>query len=156
MFSEFYLTYTQLTKEQINKEFTKACATGDVKAIKYLLTSSEIEHRADIGTDNHAGIIAACMNERLDAVKFLLTSPELAEHSYIHAKDDAAFRCACIYKFYDVLDYLVNDYGIEQTNDINEHLINNPDKIVQAMFLNRNLELKLSKSVEKKHKLLKI
>lgn len=156
MFSEFFLTYTALTKEQVNREFVVACTAGDIKAIKYLLTSDEIEHNADIASENHAGIIRACLADNLEAVKFLLTSEEIQEHSYIHAKDDAAFKCACHYESYQVINYLINEYQIEETYYIQDYLSEKPNPVVTALFLNRSLENQLGIVEGKKNKIFKI
>jgi hypothetical protein len=80
--------YADLSQIELNKEFVLACGNGDLKSVKYLLTSPQLQSHADLHYDFEAGLKIAGKNGHLAIVKYLLLSPELPEHSDIRAFDE--------------------------------------------------------------------
>lgn len=143
--------YTNLTKEDINELYFKACTDSNFELIKFLLTSKDIPINADIHYSN--AIVNVCMNNNLEIIKYLLTSDELTEKFNVHNGHDYLFRIAHLHQKMDILDYLIFDFKIKETQLIKMYIGSNMKTI--NMFINRDLnqELPVSKIKQKSIKI---
>jgi len=116
--------YQNLTQYDLDKCLIEACELGDIKLVKYLLTSNELSNHADINTFSHGEnglpLRNAFYKKNWNLAKYLLTSPELNIHADIHIASDDIFKSAFYTKNIDVLECLVFDYNIKRN-----HIINN-------------------------------
>ena len=71
-----------------NELLNWACRRGFLEIVKYLLTSPEVKHHADIHRYSDEPIKSACIFGHLDIVKYLLESPDLEDHANIYAEID--------------------------------------------------------------------
>lgn len=71
-----------------NSFLSSACRMGHLNIVKFLLTSEEVKHHADIHRYNDEPIQTACQCGQLEIVKYLLESHELEEHANIYAEID--------------------------------------------------------------------
>ena len=121
-------------KTKWDLDFLVACEKGDLKLVKYLLTSPEIKEAghdfANLHENEEEGFRWACSNGHLEVVKYLLISPDLIEagHTFanVHAVDDDGFRVACSNQHWNVVRWLVMDYGIKKTPAIENILQKHP------------------------------
>ena len=144
--------YKKLNQKELNEQFIDACAQGQLKVVKYLLTSPELKEHADIHDKDDEGFIWACYQGHLEVVKYLLTSPELNEHADIHAENDEGFICACAQGYLEVIKYLIIDMNIDKKNYIETYLNENKDnKYVQQaieLFNTRDLHHQLNENIK--------
>lgn len=116
--------FQHLNQDEINTAFFNACQQNFEKEAKYLLTSTDLINKADINFKDDCGLIWVCRNENFNLMKFFLTSEELTSHANIHAQNDKVFTYSLNQeelgnKFYKkVLEYLVNEYKIDMTPEI--------------------------------------
>lgn len=106
------INYKNLNLHDLNNEFLVACSKGDLKLIKYLLTSPELEQHAEIRCDNSDCIQLATKYGHLEVLKYLLTSSELKIYPDVHSKNTSVFRVACEYGQLDILKYFLFDPSI--------------------------------------------
>lgn len=90
-------------------------------------------------------LIGACWQGSLEIVKYLLASPELKDHANIHTDNDKAFIYACMRDSKGIIEYLIFDYKITKTENIQKWLKDNTKSIIYIikMFEKRELEEKL-------------
>lgn len=151
----YYLQYTGLSKEEINSEFLRACQTGDLGVVKYLLTSSELPFNAEINHNDGLGFANACMFNRPELVRYLLTSPYLEKNAEIHSKNDLGFNTAYNNGLVDILEILIFDMDIDVTESMREYMHNSPRILADSMLMTRELNKGLGKN-NNKNKTLKI
>lgn len=118
-----------------------ACFNGHMELVQYLLTSPEVQHLSDIHADGENALsFAACENHK-EIVKYLLTSPDLKEHA---KNANFALKCSMSFGSKETLDYLIYEYGIEFTPELQKELKkdNGKDLIkykdVKKLFENRD------------------
>jgi hypothetical protein len=128
--------------------FVSACLYRKFNIVKYLLTSSELKENANINAQDDFAIRGLCNYSDVDIIKYLLTSSELKTHSNIHAQYDDAFKNAYIAQHFNVLQYLILDFKIERTEEINQFMIENPNKEIEEMFKKRELKESLEKGLD--------
>lgn len=145
--------YKNLSIDEINHEFTVACENGDLKTVKYLLTTPKLKTHAYIHTEDYYGLRIACQNGYLEIVKYLLTSRDLTEHANIHVRDDFCLRHACANGHLDIVDYLLTSPEITATGETHANIHANKDcalkwacesehlDIVQYLVFERNIPL---------------
>lgn len=92
----------------------------------------------------------ACIDGNVEVIKYLLTSPDLKEHADIHVSHDNCFINACYYHRSSTLQYLIFEYNITQTEDINSFLITINRRDILAMFDKRKLEQQLQTTLHLK------
>ena len=144
-----YEQFKDLSQEGLNEEFRNACKKGDLKSVKYLLTSHELNEHADIHDDNDKGFRWACDNGHLDIVKYLSSSPELREHAEIHADYDYGFRWSCAnkHKYLETVKYFIFDLNIKITKHIADLLKEDEYREIKNMFAIRELNQSLGKEL---------
>jgi ankyrin repeat protein len=141
--SDFYSKIHKFTKKQINESLLDACIDGDLDKVKFLLTSPELRHNADIHYKEDKPLHQACEHNQLHIIQYLLSSPELKEHSDIHSKNDWTLNIACNEGHFEIVRYLLTspdlkehsnikrhslEYAIQMGNiDIVDYLLNSPD-----------------------------
>lgn len=116
--------FQHLNQDEINTAFFNACQQNFQEEAKYLLTSPDLAYKADINFTNGSGLVWVCRNENFNLMKFFLTSEELNQHANVHAQNDKVFTYSLNQeelgnKFYrKVLEYLVNEYKMDMTPEI--------------------------------------
>jgi hypothetical protein len=177
-----------------------ACAAGHLNIVKYLLTSPELKRHAKLNIGEIPPFYYACSSGQLEVVKYLLTSPDIKEHASphykesgfdessfnrwsstkkgysplisaalgssvgqiqiidylldttelkvdIHEQEDIFFKNLCIYGKYFLIEHLVFRDKLKYTENIRNHLQQNPDKnidsIFNAYFLDKELACKV-------------
>lgn len=138
----FYEEFKDLSQKELNHRYINACNQGNLEVIRYVLTSPELKHHADINTDNGFGLQAACEYGDLTIVKYLIHSPELKENIIINGNIDEGFLGACLLddqRGFRLVEYLLTSPELKQHADIN---IDNGQGFIVAV--NRN-NLKLAK-----------
>jgi len=153
MYSELYLTYSNLSQKQINEEFVNSCQYGCFDHIRYLLTSKDLPYQAEIDYEDNKGLVLASFYGQTDIVKYLISSPELSKNADIHARRDFVFKILCNSQNYGELKFLIKELNIEKTEYIKEYLIEHPE--VNSIFLARELATEIP-NTPKKQKNIKI
>jgi ankyrin repeat protein len=121
--------YSKYTKNHINEALLNACVDGDLDKVKFLLTSPELKHNADINYNDNAALHQACEHNQLHIMQYLLTSPELKKHADIHSKDDWTLTIACNEGHFDIVKYLLT------SSDLKEHSHFNVDQLRYALHI---------------------
>jgi len=119
-----------------------ACMNNHIDIVKYLLTSPDLNKHADIHANDDYPLYCVVNNDYFDLFKYLLSSPELKEHANIHARNADIFKVICFDQLVDMVNYLIFDYKIEMTQDINKYLTEKDtdfNRQVKAMFPVRDL-----------------
>ena len=154
----FYKKYAYRSVEELNWNLQQVCKSGDLDAVRYLLTSDKLPKKAEMEDD--PGFTWACYYGHLPIVKYLLTSPELKKHVDIHLEDDYPFAACLKQKQLEILKYFIFDMNIRRTPNIDLHLALHLTPQVEKWFemrdLNKNLiqDIKIkNKTDTKKHKL---
>jgi len=116
---------------------------GNLDIVKLFTDSKEVK---PITHKHHYGeiLIAAARNHSLEIIQYLLTTPELKNIVDVHYKDDMVFRYAISNEDTKIINFLIFDYNIPKTNDIEAYLRKggNPidaDKLFEARDLRNNL-----------------
>jgi ankyrin repeat protein len=99
--------FQNYSKQEINSLFSDACTNDDQILIKYLLTSTDLKHNADIHFNDDFALRTACRKGQLDFVRYYLTSPDLKEHADIDVKDNYPFNMACSMDYLELVKYLL-------------------------------------------------
>ena len=136
-----------------------ACANGDLEIVKYLLTSPELSEHADIHASDDMALICACSGQKLEVVKYLLTSSELKEHANVHANGDSPFFKSWFdddKKKREVFNYLIFDYQIEKTKEIDSSLTVFKMQEGKILFQKRELKNKLNNNLNNSDKILNV
>lgn len=136
-----------------------ACANGNLEIVRYLLTSPELMERANIHANDDMALICACSAQKLEVVKYLLTSSELIEHANIHANGDGAFLKSWFdddEKNREVCNYLILDYKMAYTKDIEKALTIFNIVEVKILFKQRDLKNKLDNDLNNGDKRLNV
>jgi hypothetical protein len=115
---DLYKNYLNASQIQLNKDYLNACSVGDLKRVKFLLTSKRISRHAYIHYHYDTGLICACAYGHFETVKYLLSSPELTKHANIHAQSDAALRMACNNNKLEVVKYLLSSLDLKEHANI--------------------------------------
>lgn len=113
--------YANHSQDDINQEFIVACRIGDLEAVDYFLTSSEIPFNAEINMPEKNGFVAlsvACSRNRVDVVKFLANSSKLKQKANLHIQDDAAFNSAIIAENLEIINFFIFDMAIDKSKNI--------------------------------------
>ena len=72
MHTEFYLTYTELSQEEINQSFLHACGFDNIKAAKHLLFSKEPPFNAEWDKVKHSAFKISNLNNNEKSLYFLI------------------------------------------------------------------------------------
>ncbi len=72
MHTEFYLTYTELSQEEINQAFLHACAFDNIKAARHLLFSSEPPFNAQWDKVKNGAFKVSNLNNNEASLHFLI------------------------------------------------------------------------------------
>lgn len=131
-----------------NHAIRGASWNNHLDSVIYLLTSEELETHADIHAAGEVPLAAAIRNENIAMLDFLLKSPMLKEKGNIHYKKDLLFRNAVKKNKMEAVQYLICDYQIEKSPDIEKAI--NKRKDIQKMFEMRGLYKKLTENFPKK------
>jgi hypothetical protein len=115
-------TLNGLEQYKLDQYLIEACLASDLNSVKYLLTSPELNHHANIKGWDEEAFICACRTSNIELINYMLRSPELKEHSNIHTWQDMVFIEACDRKDIEVLNYLIFDYKIDATEQITKFL----------------------------------
>lgn len=81
-----------IDKNQYPMLLEEAVLGGQLEVVKFLTTSTEVKHHADIHANKDIALINACRANRLNIVQYLLTSPELSLHCNIHTLSDLSVK----------------------------------------------------------------
>lgn len=157
-YSEFYEEYGHLSKEELSDQLLGFCDIGQLKEVKYVLTSPELKEHADINYLDDAPLKWACYKNRLEVVKYLLTSNELKKHANISAENDEPFSLALQRGNINIIEYFIFDQNIPKSEHIIKHLNALPyfKEKIDKMFLVRdsnnqlNIELPINSNMIKK------
>lgn len=99
--------------------FENAVQSGNLKNIKFLLSSKEIVKNTDIHYENDYALSFSALNGHLETVKYLLTSKELKEHSNIHVGGNSSLRWASQANHLNVVEYLLSSPELKEHANIN-------------------------------------
>ena len=134
----------------LNDALIYACHYGNIRYVKYFLTSTELVLHANVHglnpliNDSLIGSVqknfpqlvlinsykiskplkTAFLQNHLHVVDYLIKSPDLKEHADINAASDEIFKYAIINGHSEIISSLVFDYDIERTQSINKILDN--------------------------------
>lgn len=159
MNSELYLNYVEMTEKEINQSFMNACRDGNLKAIKYLLTSSELNIKANIDFNDNQGIFLASLHGHLEIIDYLLTSKDLINHANIYAQQSLSIKTIInnvinTPETYPLFDYLVFNYKIELNEDIKEFFFEEPQyQEFYKIILKRELDTILNENNKDKKRI---
>lgn len=112
-----YSHYKKMNVKHLNNEFIQECISGNIKVIKYLLTSPELKYHADIHIREDDALRLACQYGHLNLVKYLLTSPKLKYNSKIRIyknKNDNCFYWACLEGHIAIVKYLLIEFPLKE------------------------------------------
>jgi hypothetical protein len=130
-----------MNKDELNSLLLQHCIYGELNNIKYLLT----EGLVDIHSSHDSALKAACIFRHLDVVKYLLTSTDVKEH----ADATEIFKNLCEANDTDIItQYLIFDFNIQVTNEINVILKDKPD--IQRLLNLREMNGRLNIDLEDK------
>lgn len=118
---------------QINADssFIKCvCLSENLKTLKYLLTSPELQEHLDISQDSHVALKHVLWTGNIEILDYILTSPKLKKQANLHFKDSNAkevifdFLGSIQYGMYNgknerfihVIDYLTGDYAHKKSD----------------------------------------
>jgi hypothetical protein len=99
----------QHDQRRLDNMFIDVCRKGDLEAVKYMLTSPDLQLRPDfthIEEDRYDGLTTAAANGHLHVVEYLLFSPELENHDCFPPFLFDYLRLICDGGHYHVADYL--------------------------------------------------
>ena len=112
--SEKFKEFHNYSKQEINSLFSGACTNNDQILIKYLLTSTDLKHNADIHFNDDFALRTACRKGQLDFVRYYLASPDLKEHANIDIKDNYPFNMACSMDYLELVKYLLTSPDLKK------------------------------------------
>jgi hypothetical protein len=135
--------FKNLHQEELDKAFKNACSKGQLKKVKYLLTSSELNKHANIHSQEGEALIKACRNNHYDVIDYLVNSKELKENLSIHTRKDYALIVACEENNVDLAKYLLTSPTLKEHIDIhtNANSPGNTDRAFQIALIYKNLEI---------------
>ncbi len=96
-------------------------------------------------------LCTACRRGRIDKLRYMLTTPEISKKIDIHHRNAICFDWMLYSKRFEVLKYLIFEYKIEKTKDIDDCLKKDHGLICQEvikMFEMRDLQLDLSSELK--------
>lgn len=137
-----YKKYHGLNQSEINDELIIACSKNDFSTAKYLLTSNDLNYKAQINYINENGKTAANNAIRFDDLKlfkYLLSSSELIEKADIHEQEDLLFIIAITHHFYEVLKFLIIDMNLARTKEVNKFTTAYVNGFAEELFTIREL-----------------
>ncbi len=78
-FSQYFLDYHNLNQEMINKEFINACSRGNVNQIKYLISSNELEFKAEYLKPSvlNSAFRVSVLLEKEESISYLITDLQI-------------------------------------------------------------------------------
>lgn len=79
MHTEFYLTYTELSQEEINQAFLHACAFDNIKAARHLLFSNEPPFNAQWDKVKHGAFKISNLNNNEESLHFLIMDMNISK-----------------------------------------------------------------------------
>jgi len=121
-----------------------ACKEGQLNVVKYLFNDpvvSPIIKSLFNKEDFCQSLEKACDNGHLEIVKYLLTSNDLEYKANVHIDNDAPFSMATAPGSEHILEYLIFDYSIEITKNIQEIAEKKPfvKNLIEMRELNKDL-----------------
>ena len=132
-----------------------ACKVGHLPILEYIHEIvQEMNTEMNIEENNKMyqyGFIKACERGYVDIVKFLLALNTNNLLIDIHKLGDQAFISACYNNKNELLEYLIFDYHIERTLEIDELLEMPLFNEVKKMFEKREFEEKLHKGLHQEN-----
>jgi hypothetical protein len=123
-----------LEQSKLDQHLIEACFVADLDAVKYLLTSPELERHASIKGWDEEAFIVACRTNNIELVDYMLRSPDLKEHANVHTWRDMVFQEACDSKDIELLNYLIFDFKIDKTEAISTYLGKNELTKISRLF----------------------
>lgn len=143
--------YKNLSQNDINDIFVKACRDNDLPTVEYLLTSSEIAIRAEINAKDafgSVGLCAAIASRSTEVAKFLMTSPKLSDKADIHINDESPFYYSVVNENKDLIELFIFDLNIEKTKLIIDYMADfDDDGYAEKLFAMRELTQELEKNL---------
>lgn len=100
--------YKKQGQNYINNKLLKAAAAGEVKTVEYLLTSDELEFKAQVYCMDGGSLLWACHNDHLDVVKLLLSQKECFEHEMAQKYIFEAVLRACCFDRVSIVSYILS------------------------------------------------
>lgn len=104
------------------KNFRRACASGKLKMIKFLLS---LDDNINIHTKNEQSFRTACENGDLRIAKYLLSLEPMHGKIDIHAKNNSAFRRSCEIGHFEISKFLYDLYDDKNINVCDCNLFSN-------------------------------
>lgn len=157
--------YKKMNKNKLNEELLIASQSGNLELVKYLLTSPNLEQKANIYTldyFNKSPLMLACQYGHLELVIYLLTSPDLKEKSNINSENFKGWNSlvvACDEGYFNIAKFLIVDMNMTIDNKTMKWLEdNNKHKILNVIKI-RDLHTELNDTIsvnELKSKKIKI
>lgn len=141
---------------ELGASLLRASFSGDLKLVRFLLTSPEIKNHADIEYQDREGnnaLFHAAVQDHIEIIKYLLTSFELKIHSNIdtlNLKGDSILNYACKHNSLKTIHYLLEDTDFNINLNKENYLGINP--IIYA-FSNQNIQILKYLLLEKKVKI---
>jgi ankyrin repeat protein len=127
----YYEELKDLGASQITQVLSKACETGDLDKVRYLLVShkedknqedDEVFYRNIRDANLHRFLsdclMVSCQKGHLELVKYLLTSPELPKKPDIQSKQRPPLSYACGEGHLDIVKYLLTSPELSVRADI--------------------------------------
>lgn len=117
----------------LNGLLFESAMNGNFSEIKRLLTSPNLDIKADIHFFNDSCLTLACERGELEIIRYLLTSPELEEHAHLHADNYQPFKALCVNNQLSVIHYLIFDLNLELNEELEFYLNKDSVEIGQTV-----------------------
>lgn len=111
---------------------TLAVRGGYINVLKYFFDSNT--EFALKTLKNSTILFAVESHNKIAVLQHLLTSPDFKNKFNIHDEHDIIYKCAHNGNMTNVLHYLIIDFNIEKTKDIENHLKVLPNEEIEKMF----------------------
>ena len=133
--------YQRMTIDQLNDEFIQACTLGNLKTVKYLLTSPHLKENVNIHVNNDDGVSFACVEGHFEVFTYLLNSSLFDKSKYNY---DLDFKHCCRRHKTEFIDYFIFDYKIEKNPNIDDFILKNGRQDIINKFELRSLNANLT------------
>jgi hypothetical protein len=122
-------------KREVSEAYVEAAIALDFPLVKYLLTSDELSHKADINFDEAVFNNLCSKDKTGELTKYLFTSPDLTEHlkfSYPGFRSAMTHNNVAVTQFllekfdkkYSLDNYLTGEWGIYEMDGFSKEMIN--------------------------------
>ena len=153
-FVKFFIKDGENILKENQHGFLLACKEGSLNVVQFFLENNETKEIIDPTILHDWAIRNSCENGKLEVVKYLLENQNKIN---IHNLSDYAFKKALNNKHYDVIQYLLYDFNIEITKEIEDSSKEDiqVNAMVEKIILNKKLkqELQETSKIKKRNKI---